>query len=288
MEFAFPENRRTALGVNDSYQTNRLGPVVMKLLIISDIHGNWVALQAVLRAERHVDHILCLGDLVDYGPQPVECVKWAMKNAGNAWLLQGNHDRAVATGEDPRCSLPFQHLARATQEFCTRALNRRMRTFLGALEPQSSYRIGSANCVACHAAPSDPLYRYLRANDTRRLQVELNIAGKPDFLFLGHTHWPMNRKLNHTRMVNPGSVGQPKDGHPTAAYAVWQDGEIFLRRAAYDIEEAVNAFGKTPLGTNDIAALAHALRTGGGLPVQSRLRMASSPSDLGVERHGSQ
>ncbi len=94
----------------------------MKLLIISDIHGNWVALQAVLRAERHVDHILCLGDLVDYGPQPVECVKWAMKEAGNAWLLQGNHDRAVATGEDPRCSLPYRHLARVTQEFSTRAL----------------------------------------------------------------------------------------------------------------------------------------------------------------------
>ena len=78
-----------------------------------------MALQAVLRAERHVDHILCLADLVDYGPQPVECVKWAMKEAGNAWLLQGNHDRAVATGEDPRCSLPYRHLARVTQEFST-------------------------------------------------------------------------------------------------------------------------------------------------------------------------
>ena len=70
----------------------------------------------------------------------------------------------------------------------------------------------------------------------------------------------------------------------TSAYA----GQEWIRRAAFDIEEAVNAFGKTSLGTNDIAALAHALRTGGGLPVQSRLRMASSPSDLGVERHGSQ
>jgi putative phosphoesterase len=247
---------------------------VVKLLIISDVHGNWVALQAVLRTERRVDNILCLGDLVDYGPEPVECVKWAMKNAGYAWLVQGNHDRAVATGEDPRCSLPYRHLARVTQEFSIRALNRRMRTFLGALKPQFSFKIGGADCVACHAAPSDPLYRYLRTNDTDRLQAELNIAGKPDFLFFGHTHWPMDRKLNHTRILNPGSVGQPKDGHPTAAYALWQDGEIFLRRATYNIEEAVKAFGKTSLESNDIVALAHVLRTGGGLPVQSRLRMA--------------
>jgi putative phosphoesterase len=246
----------------------------MKVLIISDVHGNWVALQSVLRAERHVDHILCLGDLVDYGPEPVECVKWAMKSAGDAWLLQGNHDRAVATGEDPRCSLAYRHLARVTQEFSIRALNRQMRTFLGALKPQSSFQIAGAHCVACHAAPSDPLYRYLRANDTCRLLVELDIAGRPDFLFFGHTHWQVDRKLNHTRILNPGSVGQPKDGHPTAAYALWQDGEIFLRRATYNIEEAVKAFGKTSLESNDIVALAHVLRTGGGLPVQSRLRMA--------------
>ena len=248
----------------------------MKFLIISDVHGNWVALRAVLRAERRVDHILCLGDLVDYGPQPVECVKWAMQSAGHAWLLQGNHDRAVATSEDLRCSLPYQHLARVTQEFSIRVLNRRMRTFLGALKPQSSFQIGYANCVACHAAPSDPLYRYLRANDTCRLQVEVNIAGNPDFLFFGHTHWQIDRKLNCTRILNPGSVGQPKDGHPAAAYAVWQDGEIFLRRAAYDLEEAVKAFGKTSLESTDIAALAHVLRSGGGLPAQSRFRMSST------------
>jgi predicted phosphodiesterase len=120
----------------------------MKVLIISDVHGNSVALKSVLRAERHLDHILCLGDLLDYGAEPIECVKWAMESAGDAWLLQGNQDRAVATGEDPRCSLPYRHLARVTQEFSIRVLNRQMRTFLGALKPQSSFQIAGAHCCS--------------------------------------------------------------------------------------------------------------------------------------------
>ncbi len=59
----------------------------MKILLISDIHGNWAALQAVLAAEPDVDQILCLGDLVNYGPQPAECVAWAMKTLTSDWLI---------------------------------------------------------------------------------------------------------------------------------------------------------------------------------------------------------
>ncbi len=59
----------------------------MKLLIVSDIHGNWPALQAVLAAEAEVDQILCLGDLVNYGPQPAECGRWAMQHLSPEWLI---------------------------------------------------------------------------------------------------------------------------------------------------------------------------------------------------------
>jgi predicted phosphodiesterase len=79
----------------------------MKLLIVSDIHGNWPALQAVLQAEPDADQILCLGDLVNYGPQPVECVQWARQQLGPEWLIQGNHDRAVGRDEEPNCSVSF-------------------------------------------------------------------------------------------------------------------------------------------------------------------------------------
>jgi predicted phosphodiesterase len=65
----------------------------MKLLIVSDIHGNWSALQSVLDAEADYDKILCLGDLVDYGPEPAACVAWAMKQNNNAIFIQGEYGR---------------------------------------------------------------------------------------------------------------------------------------------------------------------------------------------------
>lgn len=79
----------------------------MKLLILSDIHGNWPARQAVLHAEPDADEILCLGDLVNYGPHPVECVRWDMQRPGLDWTIQGNHDRAVGRDEEPHCSGPY-------------------------------------------------------------------------------------------------------------------------------------------------------------------------------------
>ena len=79
----------------------------MKLLIVSDIHGNWAALQSVLDAEADFDKILCLGDLVDYGPEPAACVTWAMQQRDESIFLQGNHDWGVAFNKDPRSSPPF-------------------------------------------------------------------------------------------------------------------------------------------------------------------------------------
>lgn len=242
----------------------------MKLLIVSDIHSNWAALRAVLDAEPDAGQILCLGDVVDYGPQPVECVEWAMKNAQAALLIQGNHDWGVAHYEDPRCSPPYRKLSAVTQELCLRMLNEEMLAFLRELRPLRSFQLGAANCVACHAAPSDPLFRYLRTNALNgRLEGEIEIAGKPDFLFFGHTHWPAKIRSGNTLVVNPGSVGQPKDGDPRAAYAVWEQGEVSLRRAAYDVEETVRAYAGTALDAADVSILAEVLRTGGNLPAYS-------------------
>ncbi|MBV8174502.1 MAG: metallophosphoesterase, partial [Verrucomicrobia bacterium] len=95
----------------------------MKLLVVSDIHGNWSALQSVLDAEADYDKILCLGDLVDYGPEPVACVAWAMKQNNNAISIQGNHDWGVALRKDPRGSPPFRHLTACTQAFSLKVLS---------------------------------------------------------------------------------------------------------------------------------------------------------------------
>ncbi len=236
----------------------------MKLLIVSDIHGNWPALQAVLKAEPDADEILCLGDLVNYGPQPVECVRWAMESLGPEWLVQGNHDRAVGRNEDPHCAGPYQPLAAATQVVSARLLSEEMKQFLAGLEPLQRFQLGEAVFMVCHAVPSEPLYRYLPASSPMPLwESEVRGAGYPDFLLLGHTHEPLQTRVRKTLVVNPGSVGQPKHGDARAAYALWQDGKVTLRRVAYDVEETIRAYNGLGLDSQTVEALAEILRTGG-------------------------
>jgi len=261
----------------------------MKILLISDIHGNWAALQAVLAAEPDVDQILCLGDLVNYGPQPAECVAWAMKTLTSDWLIQGNHDRAVALDEDPRSSVPYMALAAATQELSKRVLTPEMKQFLAGLQPLQRFQLDNAICIACHAVPSEPLYEYLPPNSPVILwESELNAVNYPDFLFVGHIHLPTKTQFRRTLIVNPGSVGQPKDGDPRAAYAVWEDGEVYLRRAEYDVEQTIRAYRGTRLEPHIVDTLAEVLRTGGHLPFDQtayeRLRtyMQTHPDHLGA------
>jgi putative phosphoesterase len=239
----------------------------MKILLIADIHGNWAALQAVLAAEPDVDQILCLGDLVNYGPRPAECVAWAMKTLTSDWLIQGNHDRAVGMDEDPRSSVPYKALAAATQELSKRVLSTEMKQFLAGLQPLQRFQLDNAICIACHAVPSEPLYEYFPQNSPVTLwESELNGVNYPDFLFVGHTHLPTKTQFHRTLIVNPGSVGQPKDGDPRAAYAIWKDGEVSLRRAEYDVEQTIQAYRGTQLEPHIVEVLAEVLRTGGHLP----------------------
>jgi putative phosphoesterase len=240
----------------------------MKILILSDIHGNWPALQAVLAAEPDRDQILCLGDLVNYGPQPAECVRWAMDSVAPEWLVQGNHDRAVGRDEDPHCSGPYQALAAATQAVSARLLSADQKQFLARLEPLQRFQLDDAVFVACHAVPSAPLYHYLPQTSPVTLwESELNTAGYPNFLLLGHTHEPMKTRFRKTLVVNPGSVGQPKHGDARAAYAVWTDGQVELRRTEYDVEQTIRAYEGLGLEPHTVDMLAEVLRTGGHLPL---------------------
>jgi predicted phosphodiesterase len=247
----------------------------MKLLIVSDVHGNWAALQSVLAAETDFDKILCLGDLVDYGPEPALCVTWAMEGRDDSIFLQGNHDWGAAFNKDPRSSPPFRHLTASTQAFSRNALSEQMLKFLGTLKPVASFEILGKRCLACHAAPSDPLFRYLRTSE-KDLKLEITVAGSPDFLFFGHTHWPLFKRIGNTTIVNPGSVGQPKDGDTRAPYAVWEDGVVELRRIAYPIDATVRAYARTPLPSSDIESLVTVLRTGGTLPSNDTPESAAS------------
>ncbi|MGH7997701.1 MAG: metallophosphoesterase family protein, partial [Opitutaceae bacterium] len=192
----------------------------MKLLLISDLHGNFPALAAVAAAERGVDRVVCLGDLVNYGPHPAACVDWARANVPEDWIVQGNHDRALGCGEDPRCSAAYRELAAAMQRYTETRLDEGRKRYLAGLprrrpaparrasssatSPDASLRIGGAAVALCHAVPSDPLYGYLPPDSDPLLwEAECAAAGAPDFLFIGHTHLQFARKAGRTTVVNP-------------------------------------------------------------------------------------
>jgi protein phosphatase len=131
----------------------------MKTLIVSDIHGNWAALQAVLTAEPDADQILCLGDLVNYGPLPVECAAWAKEISSEAIILQGNHDYALGSNADPHCSAIYAVFAAAVQKITARMLAPELKEFLAGLQPVRRFQIGPANCFACHTITCRPMRR---------------------------------------------------------------------------------------------------------------------------------
>jgi putative phosphoesterase len=247
----------------------------MKIIILSDVHGNWPALQAVLRAEPDIDRILCLGDLVNYGPQPAECVAWAMQLDERSRVVQGNHDLAFGMSADPGGSVAYQLLAEAMQTATAPLLSDEMRRFLTGLQALQKFRWEGTNCVACHAIPTDPLYGYLGEKAGLTLwESELVEAQHPDILFVGHTHIPMVTQFQRTLVLNPGSVGQPRDGQSEAAYAIWEDSALSLCRVGYNVKQTAQAIEKLELEPQIKQRLLEELRTGGqvtnALPITAR------------------
>lgn len=228
----------------------------MKTLVISDIHGNLAALEAVA-AEPH-DRLICLGDLVGYGPQPGPCVRWVRAHA--ALVVQGNHDRALGDGSPAGCRTEFEWLADALAPLGQAQLSREERAYLAGLPRSAVRELDGTRCLFVHATPGDPLYRYLgpgRAaweDEVESLDVGL--------VMVGHTHLPFELALGGKRVINPGSVGQPKDGDPRAAYAVLENGACRLGRLPYDVERTVAELQATEVDRDAVADLSLLLRTG--------------------------
>ncbi len=215
----------------------------MPFLIVSDIHGNREALEAVLDDARgDYDRIVCLGDLVGYGADPNYVVDWA--RADVSAIVRGNHDKLCA-GLDSFYS--YRPAARAAAEWTISALTPNNRAYLERL-PRGPLPYEGFDLV--HGSPLDEDEYLLTTEDvmTIRQEIETHLS------FFGHTHLQggfliarsnvttidRHRSLQlegqHTYLVNPGSVGQPRDGDPHAAYAIYfpRERAIEFRRVPYD------------------------------------------------------
>jgi diadenosine tetraphosphatase ApaH/serine/threonine PP2A family protein phosphatase len=213
--------------------------------LLSDIHANLVALEAVLAALGKVDALWVTGDTVGYGPDPGDTL--ALLRERGAVLVQGNHDRAVASGE----GLEFFHdRAAEAARMHTKWLSPADRDLLAAL-PLTTVANGF---TLCHGSLRDPLWEYVTT--PQAAMATLRIA-RTDYCCNGHTHIPAlfsmtgdvgvitrpvpesPHQLRSRMLLNPGSVGQPRDGDARASYAILdtEAGTATFYRASYRIDE---------------------------------------------------
>lgn len=236
----------------------------MKRAIISDIHGNLVALETVLKhiKDQYVDEIFCLGDVIGYGPSPCECLDKVMENCKVALL--GNHDQGALF--DPE---GFNSGAERAI-FWTRDQLEKVKgnqdqvdarwDFLGGLP--RIHRDG--DWLFVHGSARNPVNEYVFPEDIyNQKKMEKLFSLITRGCFQGHTHVPgvftesrnfvTPEETNYVYevsdqkfMVNVGSVGQPRDGDPRACYVVQEDDRITFHRVDYDIEATANGIYNTP------------------------------------------
>ena len=271
----------------------------MKVGLLSDVHANLPALEAVLEDMPPVAEVVCAGDVVGYNPWPAECLDRVREVS--AATVRGNHDRTVETPERYRAN----RMAEAGLEHAKRELSPEGLAWLRSLPRATWFADGRYHLVHSHPAPErEDAYVYPEEFPTldRHLDALVDDApddaegdrdgggddgggddgdldgggddgggddgdldgggdggdldgggddGDLDGLVLGHTHVQGTRSVDGRLVVNPGSVGQPRDGDPDAAYAVLDvdADEVDLRRVAYDVDRVAEAVEREGLPT---------------------------------------
>src|SRR5581483_6099637 len=220
----------------------------MRVAVVSDIHSNLHALEAVLEAieQEDPDEIWCLGDIVGYGPRPVECCRVVEEQA--AVCLAGNHDLGVLGTVDIEDFAPD---AAAAALWTRGMLDGPARSFLERLEPSAE----TDGAQLFHASPRDPIWEYILTDQAAAAALEATTA---PLVLVGHSHVPLAVTVDDGELagghapagtkialgdgrwlLNPGSVGQPRDGDARAAWLLLDldAGAAVFRRVTYAIGE---------------------------------------------------
>lgn len=220
----------------------------MRIALLSDIHSNWEALTAAVDdlAGRKINETWVLGDTVGYAANPNECFEWALKNA--RLNLLGNHEEALV---DPKTLEWFSGDARQALEWTATVLKPE---FLAEIK-KLNYLYISENVTLAHASPDEPQeFRYLFSSRDARPSFR---AFETPLCFIGHTHLPFifsehsgaagylkpgvySLDRSHRYLLNPGSVGQPRDRDPRLSFGIFDDAKwtFEIVRLEYDNHRA--------------------------------------------------
>jgi putative phosphoesterase len=199
--------------------------------IISDVHSNVVALEAVLEdiETLGVKRIFCAGDIVGYYPFPNETID--LLKEWNVIAILGNHDRAVIHFN----TVGMNRLAADAARWTSENINAENVDYLKSLRSNLRTKINKRTIAMYHGSPRDD-DEYLYEIDTGPELIEMCAC---DFMISGHTHIPFVRKFTNGILINPGSVGQPRDGDRKASYVILdtEHGDVTICRKLYDINK---------------------------------------------------
>jgi len=216
----------------------------MRIAFISDVHSNLHALKMVLNhiESLDIDKILCCGDIVGYNAFPDECINLLKEKQVDCVL--GNHDWAVLTGD----ASGFNPYGVAGVEYSIIKISRENRKFLENLKREIRFFEG-ASFYLTHGSPRDNIFEYVFPGVPDFVLEEFADMARSDVVVLGHTHVPMERRVGDVLFLNPGSVGQPRDGDPRCCFMVFDTDEFSYKwfRLEYDIDGAANAILKVGL-----------------------------------------
>ncbi|MFB3851473.1 MAG: metallophosphoesterase [Acidobacteriota bacterium] len=244
-----------------------------RYLIISDIHANEEALSAVLRSvsRRRYEAIICLGDLIGYGASPNKVTE-RIRKLDNLKIIRGNHDKVM---ENEVYMSNFNNSAKIAVKWTKENLEKNNLEYIASL-PKGPLEI-EEGVIMCHGSPIDEDYYLFSEFDAYQVFERFNF----NICFFGHTHYPCIfaqteagivfknlrgdyyeevLKKDCRYLINPGSIGQPRDRNPLASFAEYypETRRFVLRRIPYDINKAAQKILKAKLPEN----LAHRLRLG--------------------------
>lgn len=234
----------------------------MEVAIISDIHGNLDALTVVLDdiKKRGIEDVYCLGDTIGYGPNPLECLDLVMEKC--RWMLMGNHDFAALfepTAFNSSAESAAYWTRRQFELEPDEAKRRRRWQFLGNLDFRQT--LGAGMCY--HASPRRPINEYIFPDDIFIMPAKIRqiFDRVKTRCFVGHTHHPgvftdepefypppeldyVYRFNDEKCIINPGSVGQPRDHDPRSSYAIVSDTQVEFIRLEYDVQAVIKKIKK--------------------------------------------
>lgn len=218
----------------------------MRIVILSDIHSNLEALDAVLSSLGNYDGIFCLGDLVGYGAQPNEVIN-RIRFLKLELLLTGNHDFAVVSGNTSN----FTSHAASAVDWTRQEISSENLSYLKSIPIFSSFTQNDICIKGYHGSPRDPLNEYVFPGTPDFILKSMIETAKCDILLLGHTHMPIEFKFDSQYLFNPGSVGQPRDGDSRASYGILEiEGKnvnFEIKKISYDIDSAAAKILEKPL-----------------------------------------